>query len=580
MVTNQTVQSFPTSQNIKRVILDNGMIVMAYENPSVKSVNIMGSLHAGSIYETPDKNGLASFVAGALMTGTTTRDFDQIHSELEDIGADVSFRSHVHKVGVSGKALAEDLSTILDIAADSFRNPVFPEEHIERMRGERLTWLQYSSFNTRYRASKALREALYPTSHPYHYGTYGTEDTIPQLSIEDLKTYHSKFFGPRNMILVIVGAVSPDDAVELVVDKFGDWENPNQPDIVDAPQVSNPTGDNRSFVFVPGKSQSDITMGVVGPSRYADDYIPAQLANSVLGEFGMMGRIGKSVREEKGLAYYAYSRIGGGHGPDSWSVTAGVSPNDVELAIDSSLEEVTRLITEEVTDDDIADNQSYFAGRLPLRLESNEGLASHIHGMESYDLGLDYLANYKDMIYSVTKEDMITAAQNYLKPEEMVIAVAGPEYVNYKSIQPSQPVPLRASILRPNQPVENSVYPLDEDDNALHLGAIKNGELVGVGSIYKEDATRKDLSDAWRLRGMATLETVRGEGHGRRLVEMAIEYIALNGGGDLWFNARPEVQEFYEKLGFQVEGEPYEIGLDGARIFMWKTIEPVKTNGA
>lgn len=573
MVASQVSQtSFPTSQNITRVVLDNGMIVMAYENPHVKSVNIMGSLHAGSIYETPDKNGLASFVAGALMMGTANRDFDQIHGELEDIGADVSFRSHVHKIGVSGKALAEDLPIILDIAADAFRNPVFPEEHIERLRGERLTWLQYSSFNTRYRASKALRESLYPETHPYHYGTYGTDETIPNLSVDDLKAYHARVYGPRDMILVVVGAVSPDKAIAMVADKFADWENTDQPEIISAPDVSNPSAEKRSFVFVPGKSQSDINMGVIGPSRYAEDYIPAQLANSVLGEFGMMGRIGKSVREEKGLAYYAYSRVGGGHGPDSWTVTAGVNPENVELAIDSSLEEITRLITEEVSDEDIADNQSYFAGRLPLRLESNEGLASHIHGMESYGLGLDYLANYKDIIYNVTKDDMLKATQKYLKPDEMVIAIAGPEYSNYKPIAPSQPVAIRGEILRPGQPLENSVYPLDEDENALHLGAIKNGELVGVASIFKEDATRKDLSDAWRLRGMATVEAVRGEGHGRELVEMAMQYIAYNGGGNLWFNARPEVQGFYEKLGFQVEGDPYEISDGGTRIFMWQNI--------
>jgi zinc protease len=579
MVSNQKIQSsFPTSNNITRVELDNGMIVMAYENSAVKSVNIMGSIHAGSIYEAREKNGLAAFVASALMTGTTNRNFDQIHSELEDIGADVSFRSHVHKVGVSGKALAEDLSVILDVAADSFRNPIFPEDHIERLRGERLTWLQYSSFNTRYRASRAMREVLYPDTHPYHYGTYGTENTIPELSVNDLKDYHARQYGPQGMILVIVGAVPADEAIEMVADKFGDWQNTAQPDVVEAPSVTESVGQRRTFVFVPGKSQADINMGVVGPSRYAKDYIAAQLANSVLGEFGMMGRIGKSVREEKGLAYYAYSRVGGGHGPDAWVVNAGVSPEDVELAIDSSLEEVERLITEEVSDDDIADNQSYFAGRLPLRLESNEGISSHIHGMESYNLGLDYLKQYRDKIYNITKADMLTAAQRYLKPDNMVIAVAGPEYANYKPITPKQTVPIRSEILRPGQPEQNSIYPLDEDENALHLGAIKNSELVGVASIFKEAATRKDLTDAWRLRGMATIEAVRGEGHGKQLVETAIQYIAFQGGGNLWFNARHNVQGFYENLGFQVEGDPYEISEGGERIFMWQTVDPIETD--
>lgn len=418
--------SIPNSSNIARAELENGITLLVYENPAVQSVNLMGSFHAGSIYETPELSGLASLAAGALMTGTTARDFDALHGALEDIGADLGFRGHIHKAGLSGKALAEDLNLLLEVAAEALRQPIFPAEHVERLRGERLTWLQYSSFDTRYRAAKAMREALYPPAHPYHYGTYGDEESISRISVDDLKSFHAAHFGPRGMILVIVGAIAAADAIELATDAFGDWRNPAQPAVRQAAVPEACSQDFRPTVFVPGKTQSDICMGVIGPARKADDYLAAQLANSVLGEFGMMGRIGKSVREEKGLAYYAFSRLGGGHGPDPWTVSAGVNPENVELAVASVLEEIERLTTEAVSDEDLADNQSYFTGRMPLRLESNEGIASHIHSMESFKLGLDYLAKYDELIYSVTKEDMLRAAQRYLLPEEMVVAVAGP----------------------------------------------------------------------------------------------------------------------------------------------------------
>ena len=419
--------SIPNSGNITRVQLDNGITLLAYENPAVLSVNVMGSLHAGGIYKSPEQSGLASLAAGALMTGAADRDFDAIHGALEDVGADLGFRGHMHKLGFAGKALAEDLSLLLNIASDALRQPVFPAEHVERLRGERLTWLQYSSFDTRYRAAKAMREALYPETHPYHYGTYGDEASIADIALDDLKNFHAEHFGPAGMILVIVGAVDAADAIGLAAAAFGDWRNPEQPTIRQAHEPEQATADLRPSVSVPGKTQSDISMGIVGPARKAGDYLAAQLANSVLGEFGMMGRIGKSVREEKGLAYYAYSRLGGGHGPDPWTISAGVNPENVELAIASIMEEIERLTTEAVSDDDLADNHSYFTGRLPLRLESNEGIASNIHSMESFNLGLDYLANYDDMIYRVTKADLLRAARNYLRPERMVVALAGPE---------------------------------------------------------------------------------------------------------------------------------------------------------
>ncbi len=424
---NQVQASIPNSSNISRVELGNGAAILVFENPAVQSVNLMGSLHAGSLYEAPAQSGLASLAASALMTGTSSQDFDAIHGALEDVGADLGFRGHIHKVGFSGKALAEDLRLLLDVASDCLRNPIFPAEHVDRLRGERLTWLQYSSFDTRYRAAKAMREALYPETHPYHYGSYGDEASIAEIRAEDLKRFHARHFGPRGMILVIVGAVDTAEAVSLASDAFGGWSHAEQPTPRPVSEPAALANNLRPTVFLPGKTQSDISMGAIGPARRADDYLAAQLANSILGEFGMMGRIGKSVREEKGLAYYAYSRLGGGHGPDPWTISAGVNPENVELAIASILEEIERLTGEAVSDDDLADNQSYFTGRMPLRLESNEGIASHIHSMESFSLGLDYLANYDQLIYRITKDELLRAARNYLQPERMVVALAGPE---------------------------------------------------------------------------------------------------------------------------------------------------------
>ncbi len=202
-----TNASIPHSGNIARVALANGVTILAYENPAVQSINLMGSLDAGSIYEAAAQSGLASLMAGALLTGTLSRDFDAIHGALEDNGADLGMHGSVHKLRIGGKALAEDLSLLLDIAADALRRPVFPRDHVERLRGERLTWLQYSKFDTRYRAGKAMREALYPPTHPYHYGTNGSEETVAGIGVDELRGFHAKHVGPRGMILVIVGAV-------------------------------------------------------------------------------------------------------------------------------------------------------------------------------------------------------------------------------------------------------------------------------------------------------------------------------------------------------------------------------------
>lgn len=421
------MSSLPSSQNITRVVLSNGITILVYEKFDAQSVVLAGSLRVGSLFETAPQNGLAALTASALLRGGAKRDFNAINEALEDIGADLDLSSNVNTTSFSGKSLAEDLPVLVDVLADVVQQPTFPAAQVERLRGEILTGLQYRTQDTRYRASRAFHETLYPEHHPYHYSTRGSVETVSKLSIDDLKQFHGKFYGADGMIVVIVGAVKADDAVEIVRKQFEGWTNPNQPEAPSLPPLAPITAARRSVVALPGKTQSDLVLGVPGPSRFAPDFQAASLANSVLGQFGMMGRIGRSVREELGLAYYAYSSLDGGFGPGAWSASAGVNPANVELAIDRIREEIVRLTREPVGEDDLADNQAYHVGHLPLQLESNEGIAGALRNMETYNLGLDYLVNYKDTIYSLTRADLLAAANRYLDPDKLVVGIAGPE---------------------------------------------------------------------------------------------------------------------------------------------------------
>jgi zinc protease len=184
------------------------------------------------------------------------------------------------------------------------------------------------------------------------------------------------------------------------------------------------------YVPLPGKTQSDIVLGVPGPGRADPNFHAARLVNSILGQFGMYGRLGASVREAQGLAYYSYSSVEGEAGPGPWRVSAGVNPASVQQAIDSILAEITRITSEPVTPEELADNKSYFTGRLPIQLENNEGVAVSILRMERFGLGLDYLQRYADLIQALTAEDLLRAAQTYWRPGAYALAVSGPPGVD------------------------------------------------------------------------------------------------------------------------------------------------------
>jgi zinc protease len=152
----------------------------------------------------------------------------------------------------------------------------------------------------------------------------------------------------------------------------------------------------------------------------------ASLGNNILGQFGLMGRIGDVVREKAGLAYYAGSSLSAGQGPGSWEVSAGVNPQNVRKATDLIVSELKRFVDEGVTADELADSRTNYIGRLPLSLESNNGVAGALLNIERFELGLDYYRRYSNLVSEVTTEGVLNAARKFIDPDRLAIAVAGP----------------------------------------------------------------------------------------------------------------------------------------------------------
>lgn len=421
------LDSLPGPDDITRHELDNGLVVLVRENHTTPTVVMEGMLRSGSIFVPREQAGLARFSTSMLMRGTKSRDFAALHEEIEGVGASLDFSAGTHTTGFGSSSLAEDLGLMLTLAADVLRNPTFPAEHVEKVRGEILTGLERRAHDTRRMAALTFNELAYPNGHPYGVSKSGYIDTVRAITRDQLVDFHQRHVGPREGILVIVGAVNTDEVLALIQEALGDWENPDQPDSPPPPDAARIEEARQQHVSIPGKTQSDVMLGMPGPARSAPDFQAAQIANSILGVFGLMGRLGDNVRERQGLAYYSFSRLTGGIGPGPWYVSAGVSPDNVEKAIASIRDEVRRIVDEPVTADELAENKANFKGRVPLQLETNGGVAGTITNMELHQLGLDYLRNYAAMIDAITVEDVQAAARAYLDPDAYALAVAGPD---------------------------------------------------------------------------------------------------------------------------------------------------------
>ncbi|MFN3492455.1 MAG: M16 family metallopeptidase, partial [Anaerolineales bacterium] len=415
--------SFPSAEDVTQVKLSNGITILARSNFNSPSVSVGGYLPAGAIFESDEKLGLADFVSSALMRGTQTRTFDQIYNELESVGASMGFDSGVHNVNFGGRALAEDLPLFLQLLADSLQTPTFPNDEVERLRAQLLTGLALRAQDTAEMANLIFEEILYE-NHPYGRPNEGFVETVQAITREDLENFHRLFFGPRGMVIAIVGAIQPKRAVEAVEKFFGGWQvegdalsrSKGQKEAEALPSLKPIKKTVKRHHTIEEKSQSDLVIGTLAPTRKSADYMAASLANSVLGQFGMMGRIGNVVREKSGLAYYAYSSLNSGIGPGSWEVNAGVNPKNLNKAMDLIEKELKKFVKQGVTKNELADSQANFIGRLPLSLESNQGVVSAILNIHRYDLGMDYYQRYESLVRSVTRDDVVEVARKYIDP--------------------------------------------------------------------------------------------------------------------------------------------------------------------
>jgi zinc protease len=227
------------------------------------------------------------------------------------------------------------------------------------------------------------------------------------------------------MSLVVVGDVEVPRAVEAAHAVFGSWAGTvNDPDQV--PPVGQASLRRKTVVPMPGKSQADIAYGFTTIRRSDPAYHPFVLMNNVLGQYALGGRLGTSIREKQGMAYYAYSAFDANLGEGPLVIRAGVNPANVDRALASIDEEVAAMASGGVTERELEDSKLYLVGSMPRTLETNAGIASFLQNAEYFGLGLDYDVRLPGLINAVTRDEVNAVARRFLDPARAAIVLAGP----------------------------------------------------------------------------------------------------------------------------------------------------------
>lgn len=372
-----------------------------------------------------DTPGIARFTGAMLTRGSEGRSLDDLAEELDGLGASVSVGVGGESTNASAVSLVEDSDRVLQILSGMILRPDFPEREVDIVRGQMLSGLRQAKNSTRAEADRLMRETLYPEGHPFHERSGGTEESLAAIDRAALQAFHEQAYRAGGVIVAVAGGMSHEESVALVERHLGSWSGDAPVAVVD--QGVTPDELLRTERTLPGKTQSDIALGMPSINRSHPDYYALSVANHVIGRFGLMGRLGESVRERQGMAYYTFSALEAGKSIGIWAARAGVAPGNVDVAAESIREEVRGFIEGGPTEREFTDCIGSILGALPISLETSDAMAGVAADIVYHDLGDDFLRRYRGIVSALTPQDLQRAAAEHIDPDRLVLAVVGPD---------------------------------------------------------------------------------------------------------------------------------------------------------
>jgi zinc protease len=410
----------------ERFPFKNGLVLLHNRAAANPSVVVRALVRAGASREVPGEYGIAGLTGRMLRQGTQNISKAALAEELDGMGAGLSVDIGYGLVSISIKCLSGDFTRAVEILTELLRRPIFPADELERLKGQIMTELREMEDNTRVVSERTWREQAYPDTHPYHRLTVGNAETVGAATRDDLSAFQMAWYGPNQTTLIVVGDVPFDEAAAAAERHLGDWPGVRIESVESALPASDLPARQQREVAMVGKTQADICIGLPTLDRMAPDFYALSFANHILGRMYFMGRFGEKVRDEQGLAYYAYSELHASYGSGAWLMRAGVNPRNLDKTHASIDAELRRFLDGGPTPEEQADGVSSLLGSVPRQLETNEGAAAVISEIELYHLGLDYLERYPDIVSALTSEQVTEVARRWIDPEHLVTGIAGP----------------------------------------------------------------------------------------------------------------------------------------------------------
>ena len=407
------------SPPVQRLVLDNGLVLLISEEHSLPFITFQFLVKAGSKDDPPGQEGLASLSASCLALGSAARTMEQIHEELDFMGAAISSGANKDYTAISLRVLTKDVGRAFPIVMDVLTRPIFPVADVKKEISRALGAIRSSEDQPGVVADRAFERALYG-SGPYGHPTEGTTESVSKLNRELISAFHRTYYHPNNTILVIVGDVDDGLVKKDLRPLLEKWQRKAVPPWKGQ---AAPSGKGRALTIDKPVTQSNIVIGGTGMGRDNPDYYAAQVTNYIFGGGSLSSRLMADIRNKRGLAYSVESYFEAQKYAGSFQVLLQTKSASTNESISAVMEDANVMRSELVSPSEMEGAKKYLVGNFPQRFGGQSKIASFFGQVEYYGLGLGYPKEYPSLINSITRDDVLRVARTYLNPDGFITVV-------------------------------------------------------------------------------------------------------------------------------------------------------------
>jgi len=402
---------------VQRQTLPNGVTLLVREDRRLPFVHFCAALRGGARDETESDNGLYRLMADLLTRGTGRRTSEAIADTLETLGAELSSFSGYSSFGLKGRALAADLPTLLEVAADCLTDSRFPPDEVAKQKTLQLAALRQQQERPMFHAQRALFEGLF-AGHPFRLDPTGTEASLAALTPDACRAAFRRVAGGGNLVLALFGDITPAQARAWAERAFGRMPGTPPPAHVEAPAL--PASPGRVEKRLP-REQTIVLVGFPGATALDPQREAFQLLQTALS--GLSSPLMEEIREKRGLAYYAgaYERAA----PDcgAFVLYAGTR-DDAREEVERLLRgELARIREQGLTETELNRAREQLLAEYQMGLQDNLGLAVTCSLHELIGLGADHLFHTEARLKAVTADAVREAAARLVESQALTVVV-------------------------------------------------------------------------------------------------------------------------------------------------------------